>query len=66
MLKKKWFRGLLMVCVSCPGQPGYKKNYIRGKKIVVFVSWSGHSDYKKKKKIYKWKKRVKKCIKKVG
>ena len=36
--------------------PEIKKN-IRGKKIVVLVSWFGHSDYKKKpKKLYKWKK----------
>ena len=53
MSKKKWFRGLLMVCVSCPGQPGYKKNCIREKKIDVHVSWLEHYSYKKTKKMYK-------------
>ena len=37
-----------------------------GKKIVVLVSWSGHSDYKKNQKNYiSGKKHEKKCIKKV-
>ena len=41
-----------------------KKN-IRGKKIVVLVSWPEHSDYKKKtKKIYKRKKKEKNVLKK--
>ena len=35
--------------------PEIKKLFL-GKKIMVLVSWPGHSDYKKTKKIYKWKK----------
>ena len=36
-------------------------------KIVVLVSWPGHSDYKKNQKNYiSGKKHEKKCIKKVG
>ena len=38
-----------------------------GKKIVVLISWPGHSDYKKTSKKYiSGKKTGKKCMKKVG
>ena len=42
------------------------KKIIRGKKIVVLVSWSGHSDYKKNQKKYIIGKKGKKCIKKLA
>ena len=43
-----------------------KKIYV-GKKIVVLISWPGHSDYKKTPKKYiSGKKTGKKCMKKVG
>ena len=60
-VKKKWFRGLFMVCVSCSRHPGYKKyiymkkDYGARKVVRTPQLW---------KKLYKWEKKMDPEIKK--